>query len=281
VLAASESHSWGKVAKEPIQQYDAVMGERRRTILGISFETRGQSAAVCAIDDAFNAGQRLNIAFANAHSVNIATGDPAFLAALTKFWVLNDGVGIDIASRIKFGKPFSENLNGTDFVPNFLRSSRHRFRIFMVGAREEVVAKAAEKLQERFPQHEIAGFHHGYFGPEDNAAICQRIRMSKANVVLVAMGSPRQEFWIADNWEATGAEILFGVGALFDFISGRVQRAPQWMRSARFEWLYRLAQEPRRLWRRYLIGNLTFLQKVLFDQWAGREPPTSFEQDRK
>lgn len=273
MIAASEPYSWPRVAQEFTQQYDAVMGERRRTILGISFETRGQSAAVSAIDDAFSAGQRMKIAFANAHSVNIATGNPAFLETLTNFWVLNDGVGVDIASRIKFGKPFLENLNGTDFVPNFFRSSRHRFRIFMVGAREDVVARAAEILQERFPQHEIAGFHHGYFGPEDNAAICQRIRMSKANVVLVGMGSPRQEFWITENGEASGAEILFGVGALFDFISGRVRRAPQWVRSARFEWLYRLSQEPRRLWRRYLIGNIAFLKKVLFDQWAGREPP--------
>lgn len=274
MIAASEPYSWRTVAQEFTQQYDAVMGERRRTILGISFETRGQSAAVSAIDDAFSAGQRMNIAFANAHSVNIATGNPAFLETLTNFWVLNDGVGVDIASRIKFGKPFLENLNGTDFVPNFFRSSRHRFRIFLIGAHEDVVARAAEILQERFPQHEIAGFHQGYFGPEDNAAICQRIRMSKANVVLVGMGSPRQEFWITENGEATGAEILFGVGALFDFISGRVRRAPQWVRSARFEWLYRLSQEPKRLWRRYLIGNIAFLKKVVFDQWAGREPPT-------
>ncbi len=275
LIRASEPYSWCTVAREFTRHYETVMGERRRTILGISFETRGQSAAVSAIDDALNSGQRVNIAFANAHSVNLATRDPAFLATLSNFWVLNDGLGVDIASRIKFGKPFVENLNGTDFVPHFFRASRHRYRIFLVGAQEDVVARAAQILQERFPQHEIAGYHHGYFPPEENAELCQRIRDSKANVVLVGMGNPRQEFWIAENGEATGAEILFGVGALFDFMSGRIRRAPTWVRNARFEWLYRFLQEPRRLWRRYLIGNAAFLKKVLFDQWAGGEPPTS------
>lgn len=83
--------------------------------------------------------------------------------------------------------------------------------------------------------------------------------------MVVALGSPKQEIWIADNAAATGAKMFFGVGALFDFMSGRTDRAPRWVRRLRFEWMYRLAREPRRLWRRYLVGNVAFLRDAMLE----------------
>ena len=96
-----------------------------------------------------------------------------------------------------------------------------------------------------------------------------KILASRADVLLVAMGNPRQEFWLADHLPSTGCRLGIGVGGLFDFLSGDVARAPVWVRAARLEWCYRLMREPRRLWRRYILGNPIFLMRVLGQWWSG------------
>ena len=110
------------------------------------------------------------------------------------------------------------------------------------------------------------GCQNGYSRVGDTEKIVARIRASDADVVLVAMGNPLQEKWLADHLEATGCRLGFGVGALFDFLSGEAVRAPLWVRSARLEWFYRLIREPGRLWRRYVLGNPAFLMRVI-GQW--------------
>ena len=264
-IKASQDYSWHTVAQEFTRHYEAVIGKHRRTIFGISFQTGEPSDIVSAIDESFVSGQRINVAFANAHSINLAASNPAYLSVFKNFFVLNNGLGVNIASRMKFGKTFSEDLNSIDFVPRFLRETCQTYRIFLLGAREEVVERAAEILQEQFPQHKIVGFHHGYFDSQHDGEITRRIREAHADLVLVGMGNPLQEFWINNNAEASGARILLGVGSLFDFTAGRVRRAPAWVRHARLEWLFRSMQEPQRLWRRYLVGNAMFLKKVLFE----------------
>ena len=109
------------------------------------------------------------------------------------------------------------------------------------------------------PQHEIVGCSHGYMAAEDNDALIDRIRASGADILLVAMGNPQQEQWLDDNLAATGCRLGFGVGGLFDFLAGSVPRAPAWVQAARLEWSFRLLQEPRRLWRRYLRYNPRFV----------------------
>ena len=104
---------------------------------------------------------------------------------------------------------------------------------------------------------------------EDTAEVIAMIKASRADIVLVAMGNPRQERWLAENLRSTGARLGFAVGALFDFASGNARRAPAWMRSARLEWLYRLTQEPRRLCGRYLVGNPLFVLRVLAQRFSG------------
>jgi alpha-1,3-mannosyltransferase len=119
------------------------------------------------------------------------------------------------------------------------------------------------------PQHQIVGFHHGYFTENERAHINAMIRACDTDIVLVGMGNPAQELWLANNLAATGARLGFAVGALFDFVSGHVPRAPAWMLSTRVEWAYRLVQEPSRLWRRYLIGIPLFILRILH-QWSTR-----------
>jgi alpha-1,3-mannosyltransferase len=181
---------------------------------------------------------------------------------------------VDIASRILYGSTFPQNLNGSDFTPRYLQNTRHRYRIFLLGSLPGVAERAKEYFSRTCPQHRIVGCYHGYFQKEDTVEIVDMIKASNADIILVGMGNPRQEFWLADNLEATGCRLAFGVGALFDFVTGQVRRAPPSMRSARLEWVYRLIQEPSRLWRRYLVGNLLFIFRVLGQRFRRTVQPT-------
>jgi alpha-1,3-mannosyltransferase len=240
-----------------------------RHFLGVPVAVSSRSEAVRQLDEAITKGEVVKVAFANAHTLNIAARDARFRAALQGFCVLNDGIGIDIASRIKFGERFPENLNGTDFTPYYLAQSRHGLRIFLLGGTPEVVTTAARVFQRNHPRHAIAGLHHGYVADDDAPRICAMIAAAQADVVLVAMGNPLQELWIEKHAAATGAKLFFGVGALLDFTANKVPRAPAWVRSLRCEWIHRLVCEPRRLARRYLLGNAQFLVSILRDREAG------------
>jgi alpha-1,3-mannosyltransferase len=253
-------------AAEYVEAYKRILGAGQRTHLGVTLQTLRREQAISTIDQAFASGQRLNVGFVNAHSLNIATGNERYRSVLERFFVLNDGLGINIASRLKYGKPFAANLNGTDFVPCFLARTRHRLRIYLVGTTDAVVDEAARKMRLRFPRHVIVGSRNGFFqGPEDIEETCRTILASNADGVLVGMGNPLQEFWISEHGAKTGARLLLGVGALLDFQAGVVSRAPDWVRRLHCEWAYRLAQEPRRLAHRYLVGNFVFLGRALLD----------------
>ncbi|WKW51612.1 WecB/TagA/CpsF family glycosyltransferase [Rhodomicrobium lacus] len=249
-----------------------------RTLLGVDFAVCARNEAVARIDGALDDRRQLKLAFANAHTLNLANEREDFRQALSRFLVLNDGLGVDIASRIKFGSFFPENLNGTDFVPHYLNATRHALRIFFLGGAPGVAEAAAKRLVAAGSRHDIAGCCHGYQDAPATDHILAGIRASRADLVLVAMGNPLQELWIDRHAEATSAPLLMGVGALFDFVSGRVPRAPRWVRASRVEWLYRLSHDPRRLGRRYIVGNWQFLHRVARERArASTPPPTSPE----
>jgi alpha-1,3-mannosyltransferase len=249
-----------------LELYRRIWGVPARQLLGVSIRTLGREQAVGVIDQAFAAGTPLNVAFVNAHSLNIATHHGRYRSALERFVVLNDGLGINIASRIKYRKPFADNLNGTDFVPHYLSTTRHRLRIYLVGTSDEAVREAHRKMSLRFPRHAFVGARNGFFsGAAEIEETCHSIRASNADCVLVGMGNPLQELWIDEHGAKTGARLHIGVGALLDFQAGVVSRAPAWVRQIHCEWVYRLAQEPRRLAKRYLAGNLLFIGRAILD----------------
>ncbi|MFC6152579.1 WecB/TagA/CpsF family glycosyltransferase [Nocardioides yefusunii] len=207
--------------------------------------------------------RRRRVAFLNAGSANLAAADPFYRRLLSSFVVLNDGIGLDIAARWSHGRTFPANLNGTDFVPYLLGRSDRSLRIHLVGGRPGVAEAAARVLAERFPRHEIVGAQHGYFTGRETDEVVARVAESRADVLLVAMGNPVQERFVAAYFDDLDVGLAIGVGALLDFLSGRVSRAPHWMRRMRVEWVWRLAQEPRRLWSRYLVGNVVFLARTI------------------
>ena len=204
------------------------------------------------------------VAYANAHTLNLASRDSGYRDVLRAAdIVLNDGAGLDIAGRL-FGRPFPENLNGSDFNPMILEEAAARgWPVFFLGARPGVAEEAVRRLSERISGLRVVGTRNGYFGPESSDAVAREIAATGAGLLMVAMGNPLQEEWLNRYLEATGARLGIGVGAFFDFSAGVVPRAPAWMNKLWLEWLYRLLQEPRRMWRRYVVGNPLFLLRVL------------------
>lgn len=218
--------------------------------------------AVKLVRDCVQQRAQLDIAICNAHTVLTALDDPDYADTLKKMTLLNDGIGINLASRFLEGRPFPANLNGTDLLPSILEEIGIPLRIYLLGAREDQVHGAKQHIEERFPDHQVVGCRDGYFRDEDLAGVCAQINAAKPDLLLVAMGNPRQEFFITRNRAQLNVPVAVGVGALFDFMSGAVVRAPGFVRKAGLEWLFRLLQEPRRLFHRYVIGIPRFLFAV-------------------
>lgn len=234
-----------------------------KTILGISVASIGQDQAISLLSRLLGERRFTKVSFLNAHNANIAYTDPAFAELLDDFLIFPDGVGVDIAARLLYGAPFPANLNGTDFVPAFLRASRQPLTVGLLGATRENAEAASCNLRLLVPQHRFVVIHDGYFSQEQEHEVVGRIAALRPDILLVAMGVPRQELWIARNLHKGHCTLPIAVGALLDFLSGSVPRAPWWMRRLRLEWVFRLMLEPGRLWRRYLLGNPLFLWRVL------------------
>jgi alpha-1,3-mannosyltransferase len=266
LMTAAALFDWRHALDAYMGVYQALLGSRTRRILDVSVTVSTRSEVVEELDKRFEEKKNTFIAFANANCLNIAYRDPRVRAALGRAVVLNDGLGVDLASKLLFGTQFPDNLNGTDFTPYYLQHTRHRLRVYLLGGKRGVVERAAKLIAETCPWHEVVGCHDGYFPHSDDAFVARDISASGADVLLVAMGNPDQELWLRSNFDATSCRLGFAVGALFDFIAGELHRAPLWVRTARLEWVYRLAHEPRRLWRRYVLGNPIFMLRIL-GQW--------------
>jgi exopolysaccharide biosynthesis WecB/TagA/CpsF family protein len=233
-------------------------------ILGIPIACVDASSALLELERLQQRQSPALVAYVNAHSINLASQNPSYRDILERSDLnLNDGSGVALAARIQ-GRRFKENLNGSDFNGAILRlASRLAWPVFLLGAAEGVADKAAQQLKARIDGLNIVGTHSGYWPESSTDEVVAAIRASGADLVMVAMGNPRQEEWLAAHLESTGARVGIGVGAFFDFTAGTVPRAPVWMNKFGIEWVWRLAQEPRRLWRRYIVGNPLFLARVV------------------
>ncbi len=203
--------------------------------------------------------------FINVNSINLAHKDEALSAALSRSdRSFADGSGVRLAARHQ-GVLLKDNVNGTDLLPRLCeRLQSDGLSVFLLGSSPGVADDAAKKLQKRFPKLKIAGTHHGYFSAQDDDRVIDLINASRAHLCLVAMGSPRQELWLDQHRDRLKVSCAMAVGGLFDFFSGRIPRAPMWMRDIGFEWLWRLWQEPAAKFQRYVVGNPQFLYNTYF-----------------
>jgi N-acetylglucosaminyldiphosphoundecaprenol N-acetyl-beta-D-mannosaminyltransferase len=292
VISPFMVQQWARIAYEPEEAVDFAYVTKRSSLTDLGVLARAlvarlhgaaSSSALDRIDidgipvDNLTLGESVarivtyldeptprTVSFVNADCINRAARTPEYHRILqSSTLVLGDGVGVRLFSRL-VGEPIRENVNGTDLFPRLceaLEGTPHS--LYLLGGRPGVAAAVATWIQTRHSECRIAGFHHGYFGPEQEAEVIEGIRRSGAHLLLVAMGAPGQEVWLKDHLAATGARVGIGVGGLFDFFSGRIPRAPQWMREAGLEWVFRLSQEPRRLFWRYGPGNVEFMARAL------------------
>lgn len=235
-----------------------------RNIMGIRVAALGWPQTLDVLNRAIysNGPQRI-FNFLNANNANLAMRDPNYRLGLSKCEVLPDGVGVDIASRVLYGTAFPANLNGTDLIPALLVHSERPLKVALIGARPDILERAVANFRAATPWHEFVAVADGYFDKTDSAKVLADLSAINPDITLVGMGSPSQEIWIDTNIRQDHGRVVFGVGALFDFVSGAVPRAPQIFRNLRLEWLWRLVLEPSRLWRRYILGNPVFLFHLL------------------
>ncbi len=232
-----------------------------RTILQVQICVTSRDCMIAWLLDRLEQGSKASVCFANSNLLTLLHRRKS-ASLIEDFIVLNDGIGVDLASRLLYGAPFPENLTGTDFTPALLVKAGSRAKVFLFGARPSIVAKAAHSFRDRLGV-QIVGVQDGYGWSGAPDELIARINESGANIVLVALGNTAQEKWIRDYAPKMRACLFIGVGALFDFEANAVARAPLFVQKLRMEWLFRLSQEPYRLGRRYTLDLLVFAGAVI------------------
>jgi N-acetylglucosaminyldiphosphoundecaprenol N-acetyl-beta-D-mannosaminyltransferase len=244
---------------------DVTMGEAIDSLLGV-LDAVGDATPVQPVPPA-------QACFVNADCVNQLAGadGDAYHEVLSRArFVFADGSGMKLAGRI-LGQPLRDNVNGTDLFPRLcasLNESANTHSLFLLGGRPGVAEGVRDWIRETYPSVAVAGLRHGYFDPGSIDEVLAEIRASGARILLVAFGAPRQDLWIREQLPKLDVALAIGVGGLFDFYSGRLPRAPRWVRRLGMEWSFRLLREPDRLWRRYLLGNPIFVARTLRERFG-------------
>jgi N-acetylglucosaminyldiphosphoundecaprenol N-acetyl-beta-D-mannosaminyltransferase len=234
------------------------------TLLGFRVWDVALPRAAGFILDCAVRGAPLDVYFVNAHCVNVAARSRAYAELLARApFVFADGVGMAMAARV-FGERLEHNVNGTDLFPEICAAAAAaRVPVAFLGARPGIAQACKREVERRWPGLDVAWVEHGYLPAEDEARSLEALNASRARILFVAKGVPDQERWIAANRPSLAVPVVLGVGALLDFYSGAVRRAPRVIRQLRSEWIWRLMCEPRRMAGRYLLGNPEFVARAL------------------
>jgi N-acetylglucosaminyldiphosphoundecaprenol N-acetyl-beta-D-mannosaminyltransferase len=221
------------------------------------------------IERAISSERQLHHVVVNAGKIVAMKNDLQLRQSVNSCDVINaDGQAVVWASRI-LGKPLKERVTGIDLMERLVAMAADKnYKIYFLGATGEIVGKVVETYSEKFGSHIIAGFRDGYFSENEEAKVALEIASTGPNILFVAISSPKKELFLARNKHLlSSVNFIMGVGGSFDVISGKVKRAPIWMQRMGLEWFYRFIQEPKRMWRRYLLGNATFIGMVLHEKF--------------
>jgi N-acetylglucosaminyldiphosphoundecaprenol N-acetyl-beta-D-mannosaminyltransferase len=215
------------------------------------------------------------VMYVNAHVVNQSRTTPGLANALRRAdLVYCDGYGVRLAARA-LNLPVPHRMTGADWIWDLATLCELSGQpIYLLGSEPPIAREAATRLRRFYPQLDVVGAHHGYFDLDSphNERVIEDINAHPAAIVLVGMGTPKQELWVDRYADALDGAVVWTVGALFDYVSGHMPRAPRWLADNGFEWIFRLAIEPQRMWRRYLLGNPVFLSRVLAEARAQTDP---------
>ncbi|WP_379970750.1 WecB/TagA/CpsF family glycosyltransferase [Ectobacillus sp. sgz5001026] len=233
-------------------------------ILGIPFSSMKMQETIDYISkQLYERETAFHIVTANPEIVMCAKKDPQFKESLLQADLITpDGIGVVKVSGW-FGEPIPERVGGFDMMNQWLGqfTKEDAVKLYLLGAKQHVVEKAAAVLSETYPGVIISGYHNGYFRDEEEEDIIQKVQEAKPDILLVALGFPRQETFIMRNKHRMGAKVAVGVGGSFDVWAGEVKRAPKWMQAINLEWFYRLISNPTR-WRRQIV-LIEFLQEAI------------------
>jgi N-acetylglucosaminyldiphosphoundecaprenol N-acetyl-beta-D-mannosaminyltransferase len=218
------------------------------------------------VDDTIAGRGRLRIGVVNAAKLVHMRSDPTLRTdVLSCDLILADGISVVWASRL-LGRPLPARVAGIDLMLGMLRRGKeHGYRVYCLGAREDVLATAVARITADYPHVKVVGRNHGYFTSQEEPGLVAAISDAKPDILLVGMSSPKKERFLARWRDQLGVPVCHGVGGSFDVLAGRARRAPLVWQRLGLEWLYRVCQEPRRLWRRYLVTNTLFCAIVA---WA-------------
>lgn len=204
----------------------------------------------------------------NAGKVNLMQEDDRLTEVINNCPLINaDGQSIVWGAKI-LGNELPERVAGIDIFAELVRiSSEKGYKPYFFGATEEVVSTVVNKFKNIYPSLEIAGYRNGYFTEDESKKIAEDIRNSNADILFVAFSSPKKEYWINENMSIMQVPFAMGVGGSFDVIAGKTSRAPKWMQKYGLEWFYRFIQEPRRMFKRYIIGNIKYCLLILKEKY--------------
>ncbi|WP_170235826.1 WecB/TagA/CpsF family glycosyltransferase [Colwellia demingiae] len=252
---------YGQEIKKPIKK---PIKNNSLSLFGLNVKNTSMAEAVDWITHSQTQPNKTQIVFfINVHSINLSISDPKFFNQLSNANALfADGSGMRLAAK-KAGFLLNGNNNGTDMLPHICRSCVEKNQsLYFFGAKPGIAQQAANALCNQFPGLNITGTEHGYNEDNNSEQIIESINNSGCDILLVAMGSPVQEKWLLDHRDKLQCKTALAVGGLFDFYSGNISRSPMWLREIGMEWMWRLLQEPRDKFNRYVIGNPIFLYRT-------------------
>ncbi len=249
------------------------MNTKRGDFMGIPLDALSMQETIAIIDSSVSRNERINHVVVNAGKVVSMQTDPQLHESVVTCDIINaDGQSIVWASRF-LGHHIPERVAGADLMQKLVELAAQRgYRCFFLGAKEEVVKAVVDKYLELYGPEVIAGYRNGYFKKEEEAEVAQQIADSRAQLLFVAITSPKKENFMYNHRDIL-SKVCFtmGVGGTFDVIAGITKRAPVWMQNIGMEWFYRFLQEPKRMWKRYLVGNSKFIMLVLKHKFKGNK----------
>ncbi|WP_299098142.1 WecB/TagA/CpsF family glycosyltransferase [uncultured Winogradskyella sp.] len=237
----------------------------RQKFLNTEIDNISMAETLCCIETAIKNNEQIHHVVVNAGKIVAMQNDLQLRKSVNDSDLINaDGQAVVWASHF-LNKPLKERVAGIDLMEKLVELAFHkRYKIFFLGAQEDIVKSVTKKYAEQYSNSIIAGYRNGYFSKKEESIIATQISESGADILFVAISSPTKENFLYDNKKhLKNVNFIMGVGGSFDVVAGKVTRAPLWMQKSGLEWFYRFIQEPKRMWKRYLFGNSKFIYLVL------------------
>ena len=237
--------------------------ENKVDILGIDIDALTMQETIDKVEKYINNKSPLHLMGVNADKLNLCQKDQRLNEIVKKSEIINaDGASVILASKY-LGTPLPERVAGIDLMQELLKLSNQKaYTVYFFGAKQEVLDDMLLNFAHRYPQLQVVGQRNGYFSEDELETIELDIQEKQPDIVFIGITSPKKEYIVQDMLDKGLNSVFMGVGGSFDVLSGHISRAPEWMQNMNLEWLFRVANEPRRLFKRYFVGNLEFINRI-------------------